>query len=350
MVKKFDSKTYYINDFKEWDERKELTLAPYFQRRTVWSDKARSYLIDTILRGSPIPPIYMRHHIDPQTKKSVREIVDGQQRLRTILNYLQDGFKVLKTHNEIYGGLYFSKLPRGVQDEFLAYELSADLLLGTKDEEVLDIFARLNTYTVKLNKQELLNAKYFGLFKKSVYSLGYEFVNFWTTNNILNLRQISRMAEAEFTTDIVIAMISGIQSKNVADAYYKKYDDSFPMMNKVITEFKKCMDAIGEIFNGNLANSIFNSKTLFYSFFCAIYDLSYGLPNSKFSVEKKLSPSMYPKIRAAIDQIESILESPSDYVKYNKFIVACDRHTTNITERQLRHKVIMDILLKNIGN
>ncbi|MDP2749906.1 MAG: DUF262 domain-containing protein, partial [Nanoarchaeota archaeon] len=271
MVRKFDSKTYYINDFNEWDERKELTLAPYFQRRTVWSDKARSYLIDTILRGSPIPKIYMRHHIDAQTKKSVREVIDGQQRLRTILNYLQDGFKVLKTHNGTYGGLYFSQLPKEVQTEFLAYELSVDLLLGAKDEEVLDIFARLNTYTITLNKQELLNAKYFGAFKKTIYSLGYEFVNFWTTNDILNLRQISRMAEAEFTTDLVIAMISGIQSKDAAETFYKKYDDSFPIMNKVTTEFKKCMDIIGEIFDGHLADSAFNSKPLFYSFFCVIY-------------------------------------------------------------------------------
>lgn len=348
MAKKFEPKTYYINDFKEWEDRKELVLAPYFQRRSVWSDKAKSYLIDTILRGSPIPKIYMRHTIDPQTRKSIREVIDGQQRLRTILNFVDDGFKVLKAHNDQFGGQYFSQLPKEVQSNILSYELSVDLLPGLSDKEVLDIFARLNTYTVTLNQQELLNSKYFGLFKKTVYSLGYEFVNFWTSNNIITLKQIYRMAEAEFTTDIIIAMVDGIQSKTAAETYYKKYDDAFPHMNRIITEFKGTMDMIGGIFQDRLSNSHFNSKPLFYSLFCVLYDLNYGLPNTN-SKTIKITPANYPKVRSALEQIELILDSDKPDNKYKDFLEACDRHTTNITERKLRHKIIKDIISKHIN-
>ena len=154
-MKKFDPRTYSINDFREWHDRNILIIDPYFQRRSVWSDKARSYLIDTILRGLPFPKIYIRQTIDSKTRKTVRTIVDGQQRLRTILNFLDDGFKVLKMHNMEYGGLYFSELPKEVRYNILNYDVSVDLITEEDDEFILDIFARINTYTVTLNKQEL---------------------------------------------------------------------------------------------------------------------------------------------------------------------------------------------------
>ncbi|GAJ16274.1 unnamed protein product, partial [marine sediment metagenome] len=57
-----------------------------FQRRRVWSSKARSYLIDTILDGFPIPAVYIRQKINLKIAKSIREVVDGQQRIGAILD------------------------------------------------------------------------------------------------------------------------------------------------------------------------------------------------------------------------------------------------------------------------
>jgi hypothetical protein len=59
-----------------------------------------------------------------------------------------------------FGGKYYDDLPKGAKDTFLNYSISVDVLIGANDTEVLDIFARLNTYGVRLNKQELINAKY----------------------------------------------------------------------------------------------------------------------------------------------------------------------------------------------
>ena len=52
--------------------------------------------MDSIVREKPIPKIFIRQDIDPKTKTTVREVVDGQQRLRTIFSFLQDGFKINK--------------------------------------------------------------------------------------------------------------------------------------------------------------------------------------------------------------------------------------------------------------
>src|SRR5665213_1338499 len=86
LMKSFDSRAYSINDFLEWDASKQLELNPAFQRRSVWNPKAKSYLIDTILRGKPIPKVFLRQKINVTTRTSIREVVDGQQRLRTILS------------------------------------------------------------------------------------------------------------------------------------------------------------------------------------------------------------------------------------------------------------------------
>jgi len=54
-MKSFDSRVYSVNDYREWEQSGQLILAPRFQRRTVWTEAARSYLMDTIIRGKPMP-------------------------------------------------------------------------------------------------------------------------------------------------------------------------------------------------------------------------------------------------------------------------------------------------------
>jgi len=99
MLQLFSTRNYSVRDFEEWNDKGVLELQPKFQRRNVWDPKARSYLIDTIIRGKPIPKIYMRQIVNPKTRQTRREIVDGQQRLRSVLDFLKDGFPILKIHN-----------------------------------------------------------------------------------------------------------------------------------------------------------------------------------------------------------------------------------------------------------
>ena len=111
--------------------------------------------------------------MDIRKGATIREVVDGQQRLNAIFDYLRDGFAVQKFHNSTVGGLKFSEFSENERERFLNYELSVALLVGATDPDVLDIFARINSFTITLNAQEKRNAKYFGAFKIFVYSLGY---------------------------------------------------------------------------------------------------------------------------------------------------------------------------------
>ena len=73
MLKKKVPKIIQINDILQWYDNGELELSPKYQRNSVWNEKAKSYLIDTILRGLPIPPIFMRQAIDVATKKLIEK-------------------------------------------------------------------------------------------------------------------------------------------------------------------------------------------------------------------------------------------------------------------------------------
>lgn len=200
-------------------------LNPRFQRRAVWTDKAKSFLMDTILRGKPIPKIFIRQKNNVSTKTSIRDVVDGQQRLRTILSFIKDGFVVSKRQNPDNGGLLFSQVPEDLQAQVLAYEVSVDLLINLPDPEVLDIFSRLNSYAVVLNEREKINADHFGPFKVLADKIGHKYYSYWTDQSILTPKNIMRMQEVNLVADLLIAMLEGVKSKR----QIKKFYSTIPM-------------------------------------------------------------------------------------------------------------------------
>lgn len=308
MQQRFNTRNYSVRDFEEWHGRGELVLAPKFQRREVWIDKARSYLVDTIVRGKPIPKIYMRQDVNPDTRRAKREIVDGQQRVATVLSFIKDGFKISRAHNEDFGGKYFSGLDKDTRGDILKYEFVVDLLQDMPDNEVYDVF-RINTYAEKLKPQESRNAKFFGEFKSSLYLLAKEFVTFLETNEIFSSKQILRKAEAEFISELLLAIQEGIRAggKQVIDNCYDDYDDRFPHRKTHEQRFRSTMDIIGGIVGKDLATLHFRATRLFYPLFCAIYHIKFRLkrlqaPRPSFKV------SDYPKMRIGLEQIDDLID------------------------------------------
>lgn len=270
-VKSYDSRTYSINDFVEWDAAKQLELNPRFQRRPVWTDKAKSFLIDTILRGKPIPKVFIRQKINVTTKSSIREVVDGQQRLRTILSFIKDGFVVSKRQNPTYGGALFSQLPEDVQAQILSYEISVDLLINLPDSEILDIFSRLNSYAVVLNEQEKINADHFGPFKALADKIGHKYYDYWTKQGILTSKQIMRMLEVNLVADLLIALLEGIKAKKQVKKFYDIYESSFDHDTEDLeARFDHVITAIATIYPEGLSDTEFRRPHLFYSLFTAV--------------------------------------------------------------------------------
>ena len=94
------------------------------------------------------------------------------------------GKTLLRGLKQRSAALRFLNWVRSGNEKLLSYEFSVVLLSGATDADVLDIFSRINSYAVTLNAEELRNARYLGAFKKSVYKLGHEHLEFWRSNRL----------------------------------------------------------------------------------------------------------------------------------------------------------------------
>lgn len=302
---------YKTSDFISWQRTNSLVLSPSFQRRPVWPKAAKSLLIDTVVRGLPMPIIFLRERTDLHTLEPIREVVDGQQRLRTLLSFIEpatlrdfdehrDSFVVKKTHNKEIAGKPFNQLEASARKQILNYDFSVHVLPSdTEDREVLQIFARMNSSGVKLNRQELRNAEYFGEFKSLAYSLAYEQLERWRSWKIFNEEAIARMLEVEETSEFIRFMIGGVQanSQEALDRLYGDNEEEFPHKAEATRRFHTVMDRIDETVGPQLHSSAFSRRPLFNTLFTFYYDLIYGLETP---LTKAKSESLPPEITTVV--------------------------------------------------
>ena len=337
---------FKVADFVSWQKAKALELSPRFQRRSVWKPGAKSYLIDTILRDFPVPIIFLRDlGTNPKTFQPSREVVDGQQRLRTVLSFVapslvsnfdpdRDGFVVLKAHNAEAAGKTFSELDAASQQTILNYEFSVQVLPPTMDDrEVVQLFRRLNSTNYVLNKQELRNATYFGHFKSSALLLSAEQLHRWRQWGTFSDDDISRMHEVELTSECMLSLIEGKvsgRSPKRLDAAYKELEDTFSSRGEVERRFQASLQAISDNFASTHASSPFLKKRLIYTLVISVADALFGLNNSasKRIAAKKITPAAWSKLSAAS---ESIVKRTA----LSGVLAATDRRTTNVKERQI---------------
>ena len=117
--------------------RKEIVVNRNYQRSDqVWPSAAKSYLIETMLLGYPVPKLYLYQVLDLRSRKTYKEIVDGQQRSVTIFQFYNDEFRLndfLET-DEIAGKTY-SELDPEFQSKFLEYSLAIDTFVSATQPE-----------------------------------------------------------------------------------------------------------------------------------------------------------------------------------------------------------------------
>jgi hypothetical protein len=142
------------------NERSSIDPKPQYQRTSVWTTDRKSFLIDSILRGYDLPKFYFTFGKYGNSKGFKYEVADGQQRIRAIWEFRDDGYSIKK--NTIIGGddislLKYSELPKKYKDLFLNYELNVSNIISHGSGEINDLFTRLQK-GVTLNPPELRHA------------------------------------------------------------------------------------------------------------------------------------------------------------------------------------------------
>jgi hypothetical protein len=164
-----------------------LAANPEYQRGVVWSLTQKKKLIDSVLRGYPLPVIYL-HHIKKGVGQYARddfEIIDGQQRLNAIGDFRDGAFSLfdpvadekvarfpafIKNEECPWANKSFDQLLPEIQDRFLATEISIAMIETKQNNEVRDLFVRLQS-GLPLNHQETRDA-WPGHFTEFVLKLG----------------------------------------------------------------------------------------------------------------------------------------------------------------------------------
>lgn len=223
------SNNYSVAELLGMLERRELIVNAGYQRGSgLWPDGASSYFIDTILEGFPFPKLYLFEYVDRATRSPQKEIVDGQQRINTIRRFANNEFAI--SGDSHYAGQRFRDLDDEAHDKFMAYTVSADVIRNARRSEILQMFRRMNAYTLPLNEAEKRHSSFQGAFKWGVNGITDNIDEFLHEYGVLTDRQIVRMADAELVAEIVLAIEQGVISTSPSDlrALYAKYDDAYP--------------------------------------------------------------------------------------------------------------------------
>lgn len=169
----FDSYDITVRQLYDMICENMIDVAPEYQRHFIWDEVRQSQLIESILLGIPVPSLFMATN-----KDSSWEVIDGVQRLTTIVNFIGDDKTIKKVNKgceklklkgleklDSLNNESYENLPKSLQYMFLTRPIRVTVLNDRSDFSLrYDLFERLNTGGVSLHPQEIRNCVYLGEF------------------------------------------------------------------------------------------------------------------------------------------------------------------------------------------
>ena len=330
-MERVDYQQLLVQDIRNLNDSDELDYSPWYQRRSVWSVPQKSYLINTLHEQKPIPTMYMRYSIDLERGKTIREVVDGQQRIRAILGYCRDEFA--SYYPEAGEKKTLSQLTRTQRERFLLTSVPIGLLLGATDSDVIEIFGRINSVSKTLNAQEKRNSMYSGGFKQFCLNQAASRVDFWRNYNIFTANDIARMLEVQFISDLTLNLMDGISDSNPRnlESLYRDFDEEFPRETEMKKRIDHLFDFVVDLNPTVIKDTIFRRQPIFFSLLIALDSLMH------------LGPS---QVESALHEIDTRYNSDDDRMTGDdrEFYSASTATTQRLRQRQIRHTYICGFL------
>ena len=324
-------------------EENSLVIKPTFQRNPVWTVNQKSYLIDSILRSYPIPEIYLQERVN-EKGESQFVVVDGQQRLRTVLDFINNEFSLVPTEtSEQWGNLTFDELSPNDKKRFFEYKFVIRLLPDIDDDIIRNIFKRINRNNERLNQQELRQATYSGEFIVMINDISDQ--TYWEDIGVFTPQKIRCMLDAEFISEIVIAYLNGHQNKKVKlDYYYKLYEEEFNDSERVKGVFNSVAKEILQILP-NIKKTRWRNMTDFYTLFLVLAEYNHKMPFSSNERERLGERLTYfgdrvTNFQKSIKEELEINEKDINIRNYSSGI----RASTDLGSRKLRFESLNNVI------
>ena len=344
-----NNNNYSVIEILEMLERRELIVNKSYQRSSgIWPPAPSAYFIDTILQGYTFPKIYIYEYLDKGRRKICKEIVDGQQRIGTIQRFVNNEIS-LRSQGENYGKRY-RDLDDETQEAFLSYSVPVDVIRNAKKSEILEMFRRMNAYTLPLNEAEKRHSSYHGLFKWFVNGLADDLNEFFIEFGVFSERQIMRMADAAFIADCISAMENGVisASPKQLNGMYKKYDEKFENTELYGQQVIETFDFIMANFS-DLRKTFMMKPYALHSLFTALLHCRFGINaiTDEWNVQPINEFATEPH-DACIELFEMAQAHEAKEVegRYQSYVWGC----MSTTDRKARRTARVASIIRALGN
>jgi hypothetical protein len=302
-----------------------------------------------------MPQVFFRTKIDASTQTMSREVVDGQQRLRAILEFAAGKLK-LTSKSPKFKGKTYSDLDIEDQEVFLSYKIPCVQLINADNSMVLEIFARLNSYSVKVTPAELRHAEYIEPIKWAIYDASRDWKYLWNELGVVSVRDSVRMKNVSLMAEFFMIFDIGFGDggEPTITKYYKSRKTE---PEEFFLPIREKIDAVLEEIIDNLVDDFWETTFFdapnFLVLFAAVAYLMYGFSDSRitegvedFKAEGVNWEDAIETLAEISQEFESEHNDEGEDGRYSDFVSASKSTTHRISSRKPRFQ----ILVKAISN
>jgi len=337
-------------DFKEG----KLFADPSYQRRKVWNDQDKVRLIETILMELVMPEVFFwTTDRDPDTGFASTHIVDGQQRINTIVDFISGEFSLNERYlmndeiKKCCGKKTFRELDELYKNKIWEYPISiVQIDTECTIADIKELFYRLNLTNYNLNQQEKRNSK------DSVFGDKCEALStydFWEKTKLFSSTDAKRMRDVEYCCSIYILANEGIVDQTNGkkiNNYYDDYKDEFDIDDTLKNKILCAMDVIEDVLDKSTISFV-SKKAQMYTLFCVVFKmLDEDKTFDDFFEKVKMFILAYSKFRNEFveDYTDELLSAVYSDIK--KYKLASSEGINKVANRTIRFEILYKICVE----